>query len=139
MTSMRREITGLGARIHLFVRPEVRGEFEELFSDVLGCDVVERDFGLPYPIFLVSFPDGSSFSVEFSDLAPSDVLVGPVDDASAPRRSWIEFRTNDIEWYHRRLREAHVGEFRHKGSPHAYFIAPGGQVFRLLDVSYVGP
>jgi hypothetical protein len=25
------------------------------------------------------------------------------------------------------------------GSPHIYFSAPGGQVFRLIDVAYKGP
>ena len=30
-------------------------------------------------------------------------------------------------------------EFRHPGSSHVYFSAPGGQVFRLIDVDYEGP
>ncbi len=30
-------------------------------------------------------------------------------------------------------------EFRHPGSTHVYFSAPGGQVFRLIDVAYDGP
>jgi hypothetical protein len=38
-----------------------------------------------------------------------------------------------------KLRRAGIPEFRHPGSSHAYFSAPGGQVFRLLDVAYVGP
>ena len=38
-----------------------------------------------------------------------------------------------------RLREAGMREFRHAGSVHVYFSAPGGQVVRLLDVSYDGP
>jgi hypothetical protein len=37
------------------------------------------------------------------------------------------------------MREAGLSEFRHAGSNHLYFSAPGGQVFRLLDVAYEGP
>ena len=52
-----------GARVHLFVRPEARERFTLLFRDVLGCDAVELDFGLAHPVLLVSFGDGSRFSV----------------------------------------------------------------------------
>jgi hypothetical protein len=37
------------------------------------------------------------------------------------------------------LRDAGVPEFRHPGSNHAYFVAPGGQVFRVLPLEYEGP
>lgn len=132
-------LVGLGARVHLFVRPESRAAFRALFEDVLRCDVVEREFGLPYPILLVSFGDGSAFSVEFTDLAPSDPAAAGVDDATAPRGAWIEFRTTDLEGVQQALRAAGVPAFRHPGSSHTYFSAPGGQVFRVLDVGYVGP
>ena len=131
-------IAGLGARVHLFVRPEFRQAFATLFRDILGCEVAERDFGLELPILLVSFPDGSRFSVEFSDLAPEDPGAG-MEDGDAFRGAWIEFRTNDLAGYQQRLRSAGIREFRHPGSPHAYFSAPGGQVFRLLDLAYQGP
>lgn len=68
-------ITGLGARVHLFVRPEQRERFTVLFRDVLRCEVRELDFGLPNPILLVSFGDGSAFSVEFSDDAPKNLRM----------------------------------------------------------------
>jgi hypothetical protein len=132
-------VTGLGARVHLFVRPEARERFISLFRDVLGCDVAEPDFGLAYPILLVSFPDGSRFTVEFSDLAPKEKDGDSVDDTSAFRGAWIEFRTTDVSGYQQKLREVGIPEFRHPGSKHVYFSAPGGQVFRLIDVSYVGP
>ncbi|MGN6403914.1 hypothetical protein [Sinomonas sp.] len=131
-------LTGLGARVHLFVAPEHRGAFTVLFRDVLACEAIERDFGLPFPILLVKFPDGSAFSVEFSDVAPSGPS-GELTDATAFRGAWIEFRTADVPGAQERLREAGVPEFTHPGSPHAYFSAPGGQIFRLLDVGYQGP
>jgi hypothetical protein len=131
-------LIGLGARVHLFVAPEHRVAFTELFQDVLGCETVERDFGLQFPILLVKFPDGSAFSVEFSDLAPTGPSGG-LTDATAFRGAWIEFRTADVSGLQQRLREARVPEFTHPGSPHAYFSAPGGQIFRLLDVGYQGP
>jgi hypothetical protein len=133
-----RGIVGLGARVHMFVRPEAREAFGGLFRDVLGCTVVERDFGLAHPILLVPFPDGSAFSTEFTELAPSGV-AGPIDDARAFRGPWLEFRTGEVDRLQEALRTAGIPEFRHPGSSHVYFVAPGGQVFRLLDVAYTGP
>ena len=98
------QVTALGARVHLFVRPEARERFTLLFRDVLGCDAVELDFGLAHPVLLVSFGDGSRFSVEFSDLAPEDEAGTTLDDQTAFRGAWIEFRTTDVPGYQRRLR-----------------------------------
>ncbi len=139
MSTTEQRITALGARVHLFVRPEERERFTALFRDVLECDATELDFGLSNPILLVSFGDGTAFSVEFSDRAPEDSSGGTVDDRSAFRGAWIEFRTTDVPGYQQKLRAAGIPEFRHLGSTHIYFSAPGGQVFRLIDVSYVGP
>ncbi len=124
------KVASLGARVHLFVRPAERVRFILLFKDVLGCNAVEREFGLPYPILFVGFDDGSGFSVEFSDDAPGE---------DVPSRAWIEFRAVGVLELQQKLRDAGIREFQHPGSPHAYFVAPGGQVFRLLDVSYKGP
>ena len=132
-------IVGLGARVHLFVHPDARTRFRTLFEEVLGCSVIERDFGLQHPILLVSFGDGSRFSVEFTELAPTAGPPAELDDEHAFRGAWIEFRTTDLAGYQDRLRRAGVPEFRHPGSQHVYFSAPGGQVFRLLDVDYQGP
>lgn len=143
-------LTALGARVHMFLRPEARQRFESVFRDVLGCDVRALEFGLTQPILFVGFGNGSGFSVEFSDLAPADpadsadpVVRDPpgdsITDATAFRGAWLEFRTTDLAGCQARLREAGIPEFRHPGSSHVYFSAPGGQVFRLLDVSYVGP
>lgn len=132
-------ITALGARVHIFVRPERREQFTRLFGDVLETEVTEHDFGLPHPILLVSLPDESRFSVEFSDLAPDADAEGGSDDARAFRGAWIEFLTPDLAGCHQRLDEANVPSFRHPGSIHRYFSAPGGQVFRIIDVDYKGP
>lgn len=121
-------IAALGARVHLLVRPVHRGAFTVLFRDALSCDMRELDFGLLLPILLVSFPDGSAFSVEFA----SD----PPEESSG---TWIEFRTDNVPAVQQKLREAGVVSFRHPGSSHDYFRAPGGQVFRVLDVGYRGP
>jgi len=55
MATTQQGIAALGARVHLFVRPECRGRFISLSGHILGCAVAERDFGLPYPILAVSF------------------------------------------------------------------------------------
>jgi hypothetical protein len=120
-------LTSLAARVHLLVQPRERDGVLSLFRDVLGCNVVERDVGMPFPLLFVSFGDGSSFSVEFSQNAPAEC------------GTWLEFRTDDVSAVQGKLREAGVREFQHSGSPHAYFSAPGGQVFRIVDVSYKGP
>ena len=133
------QIVGLGARVHLFVQPGAREAFKVLFRDVLGCAVAELDFGFDHPILLVQFDDGSAFSVETSELAPAASPVGSIDDRRAFRGAWIEFRTPDIEAVQAALRQAGVPEFRHPGSSHTYFAAPGGQVFRVLDIDYTGP
>ena len=132
-------LTALGARVHIFVQPSARTSFAALFRDVLDCKVLERDFGLEYPILFVGFADGSGFSVEFTEDAPNERAETSIDNQNAFRGAWIEFRTTDLAGYQQRLREAGVGEFRHPGSNHVYFSAPGGQVFRLLDVAYQGP
>jgi hypothetical protein len=116
-----------------------RGRGPAFEPDAERCQTNELDFGLPYPILLVSFSDGSRFSVEFSYLAPDEPTGETVDDETAFRGAWIEFRTTDVPFYQRRLREADIPEFRHSGSSHTYFSAPGGQVFRLIDVTYTGP
>jgi hypothetical protein len=131
-------IVALGARVHLFVQPRDRDAFVALFRDVLGCTVRELDFGLEQPILFVPLPDGSGFSVEFSDLAPA-AADGPIDDERAFRGAWLEFRTAELERLQEALRAAGIPEFRHPGSSHAYFSAPGGQVFRLIDIDYTGP
>jgi hypothetical protein len=132
-------LTALGARVHMFVRPAYREKFTQLFRDVLGCDTKELNFGLSYPILLVSFPDHSAFSVEFTDLAPEDVQSDTIDDARAFRGAWIEFRARDIPAVQEKLRAAGVRSFSHLGSKHLYFSAPGGQVFRVIDINYQGP
>jgi|ERR1041385_4418499 hypothetical protein len=132
-------LTALGARVHLFVRPAYREKFTQLFRDVLGCDTRELNFGFPYPVLLVSFPDHSAFSVEFTDLAPEDVQGGTVDDAHAFRGAWLEFRARDVSAVQEKLRAANVRSFSHPGSKHVYFSAPGGQIFRVIDINYQGP
>ena len=131
-------LVGLAPRIHLFVDASLHDDFVVLFRDVLHQELSERDFGLPYPITLVTFPDRSSFSVEWTERADG------ADDEAVPagepgRGTWIEFRTRDLAATLADLRRAGVPEFRHDASPHAYFRAPGGQVFRVIDIDYRGP
>jgi len=132
-------IRALGARVHIFAQPNVRKRFTSLFKDVLRCNITEQDFGMAYPLLLILFPDGSALSVEFTESAPKEYSGQTIDDEHAFRGAWIEFRTNDVAKYQQKLRDAGIREFRHAGSNHVYFSAPGGQVFRLLDVSYKGP
>lgn len=125
--------------MHLFVHPSYRERFTELFRDVLGCTVLERNFPeMPEPVLFIPFPDGSGFSVEFSTLAAADAAA-PLDDDHAFRGAWIEFRASDVAAVNQKLRDAGVARFRHQGSAHEYFSAPGGQVFRVIALDYTGP
>jgi len=90
-------------------------------------------------VLFVPFADGSGFSVEFSERAPVEYAGDTIDDAHAFHGAWIEFRSIDFPRYQQKLRDAGIREFRHPGSDHVYFSAPGGQVFRLLDLAYKGP
>lgn len=126
-------IEALGPRVHLFVHPSKREAFISLFRDTLTCQVLERDFGLKHPIVLVAFVNGSAFSVEFSELAPSEPEP-PLSDSRALRGAWIEFAARDVAAVHARLDAAGVPTFSHAGSPERYFCAPGGQVFRIVGV-----
>jgi hypothetical protein len=132
-------ILALSPRVHLFVRPGARGAFTSLFRDTLGCQIAERDFGLQHPVLLVSLSDRSRFSAEFTGLAPEGPPGDAVSDDESFRGAWLEFRTTDLAGVQQKLRSAGVPEFRRGGSTHAYFVAPGGQVFRLVDVDYEGP
>ncbi len=129
-------LTALGPRVHMFVRPTYREKFTQLFRDVLGCDTKELNFGFSYPVLLVSFPDHSAFSVEFTDLAPEDVKGETIDDAHAFRGAWIEFRARDVSAVQEKLRAAGVRSFSHPGSKHVYFSAPGGQIFRVIAIRH---
>lgn len=91
-TASEPRVTALGARVHQFLQPEARERFISLFRDVLRCETKGLDFGLPYPILLVSFSDGSGFSVECSDLAPEQTSGDVIDDDTAFRLACIEFR-----------------------------------------------
>ena len=113
-------LAGFGARVHLFVQPELRERFSALFRDTLGCDVHELDFGLSEPIVLVKFPDGSAFSVEFSGLAVPEPPE-PIDFAHALRGAWIEFRTGDVGAVHDALDRAGVPELFTSGKPPSVF------------------
>lgn len=132
-------MNALGARVHIFVQPAARERFTSLFKDVLGCTVIERDFGYAYPILFVPFPDGSGFSVEFSERAPQEHPGETIDDARAFHGAWLEFRVDNVPSWQEKLRNAGVREFTHPGSTHRYFSAPGGQVFRLIELDYNGP
>lgn len=79
-------VTALGAPVHLLVLPEARARFISLFRGILQCVTKELAFGLTYSILLVSFSDGSAFSVKFSDRAAEEPTGETVEDET-PRRS----------------------------------------------------
>lgn len=132
-------IAELSARMHMFVRSTDRSAFIDLFRGILQCELREIPFaGLDEPVIFVSLPCGGSFSVETTPLAPTEANAR-IDDGTALRGAWLEFRSDQPGAAEDRLMKAGIPSFRHAGSPHVYFSAPGGQVFRVVARTYNGP
>lgn len=121
-------IASLAARVHLLARPAVREELVRFYRETLQCSTREIEPASRLPMALVTFPDGSSMSVEFSEDSPENI-----------QGTWLEFRTSEPARLQERLHEAGTPSFRHPPSPHTYFRAPGGQVFRIVSLEYRGP
>lgn len=121
--------TGLAPRFHFFAREPARAPLAALFRHTLGVDVSDLQAGANAPMLLMRFADGSSCSVEFTDLAPESAAA--VNDALAPRGAWLELVTTNAAALGQRLAAAGFPYVRHTGSENDYLSAPGGQVFRI--------
>ena len=117
----------MGDRAHIQVRPQVKAQLTRFFAEALGCGapVVMDTPGLAEPILAFRFPGGGSVSFEFSPDAP--------DERQARRGAWLEVRTDDTELLIARVLNAGVERIRHPATPTFYFVAPGGQVFGIVQ------
>lgn len=116
----------LGSNVHLFARPERRESLRSLFEAVLKSGpVIAIDFpGMDEPMLLVRFPEGGSLSIEFTP--------GADDSDEARFAAWLELRAREPEVVIEALRNAGIREVKHPGHPF-YFVAPGGQVFTVVE------
>jgi hypothetical protein len=117
---------GLGNNVHIFARPARRESLRSLFEEVLGCGPVATVAhpGMEEPMLVVRFPGGGALSIEFTAGA---------DDSEEPRlATWLELRTAAPATVIEAVRSAGMREVKHPGHPF-YFMAPGGQVFTVVE------
>ena len=118
----------LSHTVHLYARPKTREPLLAFFTEVLGLEVyqVAKDYLLSSePMYAVTFSNGASLSVEFTE----DALT----DAQAERGAWLELRTDDAASLRRKALEAGLKRVVHPKTPFFYVQAPGGQVFRIVE------
>lgn len=82
--------------------------------------------GVAEPMMIARFRQGGSLSIE---------LTPEADDSDQPRfATWLELRATGAEALIDAIRKAGIPEIRHPGHPF-YFVAPGGQVFTVVEAS----
>jgi hypothetical protein len=114
----------LSNRVHMFANSATRDELVDFFSGVLGCPaptVVDVP-GLGEPILVFEFPKGGSLSVEFS-----------ADSPEAKHGAWLELVAEDADELQAKIVQAGRPRVVHLGTEAFYFVAPGGQVMRIVS------
>jgi len=117
-----RPMIALSNRVHSFARPDIQGELTAFFTDILGCEAVAL---LGTPIVAFRFPNGASFSVEFTQDA--------LDEEHASRGAWLEVQTDDPPALEGKVRAAGLPRVDY-ATGRFYFRAPGGQVWGILPL-----
>ena len=118
----------LSDTVHLYARPNTRESVLGFYTDVLGLEVHEVAKAYVHssePMYAVSFNNGASLSVEFTDDALSD--------EQAERGAWLELTTDDAASLQQKALEAGLTRVVHPKTPFFYVQAPGGQVFRVVE------
>jgi hypothetical protein len=118
----------LSNTVHLYARPKTREPLLAFFTEVLGLQVHEVTKAYLHssePMYAVTFSNGASLSVEFTEDALSD--------EQAERGAWLELRTEDAASLQRKALEAGLKRVVHPKTPFFYVQAPGGQVFRIVE------
>lgn len=116
----------LSNSVHIYARPESREKLVWCFTTILGCEAVTSSDapGLPAPILAFRFPNGGALSVEFTEDA--------LDERQARRGAWLEVKSDDPAALQRKVVEAGLPQVKHPANDHFYFVAPGGQVMRIV-------
>jgi hypothetical protein len=119
----------LSNRIHMFARPNFKGDLIEFFTNILGCKVlVSSDAtGLPESVLAFLFSNGASLSVEFTEDA--------LDEKEARYGAWLELKTDDATAIQKKVLEAGLIRVEYPGNDYFYIQAPGGQVLRIASIN----
>jgi hypothetical protein len=117
----------LSNSIHLYARPDVKEQFLEFFTSILGLEAFESSVavGSSEPIYAFKFSNGAGLSVEFTEDALSD--------QQAQRGAWLELRTDDAVGLQQKVQDTGLPRVVHPSTPFFYTQAPGGQVFRIVS------
>jgi hypothetical protein len=118
----------LSNSIHIYARPDTKEQLLKFFTSVLGLEVLEAAKAYirsPEPMYAVTFSNGASMSVEFTQDALSD--------QQAQRGAWLELRTDDVVRLQQRMQDFGLKRVIHPFTPFFYIQAPGGQVFRIVE------
>jgi len=118
---------GLSHRVHLFAHPSVRVALTEFFTSLFGCDAVAVPGA---PVVAFRFADGASVSVDFTADAPSPQQAG--------RGAWLEVTTDKADALKQAVLAAGLPTVSYF-TGRFYFVAPGGQVWGILDASQHDP
>src|SRR5215468_8109272 len=105
----------LSNTVHLYARPNTRESLLAFFTEVLGLEVHEVTKAYlhsPEPMYAVTFSNGASLSVEFTEDALSD--------EQAERGAWLELRTDDATLLQRKVQEAGLKRVIY---PHTLFFS----------------
>jgi hypothetical protein len=118
-------MAAFGKNMKLTVDQAQRDKTRILFSEILGCKAVH-----PAPqLDAYKLDDGFSIGCYFVDTVEA---LGPEQQM---KNAWLEFCVDDVDATIKKLDD--LGLERHDYSAvdkaHAYFRAPGGQVFRLVS------
>ncbi len=113
----------LGRNSKLTVRPQERGQINTFYCEVLGCERTKTS------------PGADVFQVG------ADFFLGVIYDDEAltveqcAKAIWLELRTDRLQETRQRILDFGIQEIIYRDREHFYFQAPGGQVFRLIDVA----
>lgn len=111
---------GLSTRMHTYAHPAIKDALSEFLITILEAE------SIPLPgtsMLAFRFPDGSSYSVEFTDDA--------LDEQQARRGPWLEVKTDDPEALIQKVLAAGLPQVNYL-TGRFYFQAPGGQVWGIL-------
>jgi hypothetical protein len=123
-----------GTHYLLTIRESERDRVRSFYEGPLGCELQAHDHGvtsnIPENIDLFHFSDGEVLGVQYvNDRAPV------IEAAGHKLACWMELKTDDVTGLVGKLNKFGVDEIRDFwDKEHFYFHAPGGQVFRVIEL-----
>ncbi len=122
-----------GTHYLLTIAQSERQKVRDFYAGLLGCQLQSSDGqtqNIPDNIDLFVFPGEEVVGMQYTEKA-DEILT----TAEHRRGCWMEIKTDDVEGLKQKLRDFGVQEITDFWDPgHFYFHAPGGQVYRLLQL-----